>query len=76
MPESLTVVAEQAVLGGRPQEARAVLEQDLDCQVGEAILSSEIAEDVLLALDGGGARRPDQEGNATQHGLAPGQSHI
>src|ERR1017187_9736698 len=34
MPESLTVVAEQAVLCSRPQEAGTILKEDLDCQVG------------------------------------------
>jgi len=60
MPESLTVVAEQAVLGGRPQEAGAILKQDFNRQVGEAVLGSVIAEAVLLSLDGSGAGQPDQ----------------
>ena len=76
MPESLTVKAKQAVLGGRPQEAGAILKEDLDCQVGEAILGSVIAEAVLLPVDGCGSGHPDQEGRATQSRFAAPQRHM
>lgn len=76
MPKSLTMVAEQAVLGGRPQNAGAILKENLDCQVSEALFGSVVVEAVLLLLDGCGASHPDKQGRAAQSRFALRRSHL